>query len=110
LEQIVTCGDAVFHGVCLAFGTEVLERTQLVAGEFSQACAVRGQLQKLSLTLGDFEAEEFREFSQLPTILALANGIAWCRLCNAAGIMNFNENLESIEREAAFGKELFKHD
>jgi len=60
--------------------------------------------------LGDLTAEELRKLPQLPAVLALPHGVTRGRLRDAAGVAYLDQDLESVERQPAFGKESFKHD
>src|SRR5436190_4401243 len=55
-------------------------------------------------------AEEIFQLFDLPAVLTLPDGVALRRLHDASGGANLQKCLEPIERQAAFGKEFFKHD
>ena len=93
-----------------ALRPEILERAQMRAGEFGQAHSLRRELEDLASALGGLAAEEFRDFAQLPAVLALTNGIARSRLCDAPGVVNLDQHPQAVEGKAAFGEEFLKHD
>jgi hypothetical protein len=55
-------------------------------------------------------AKVFGQLAELPAVLTLPDRIPWSRLCYASGIVDLDENPQTIKREAALGKEIFKHD
>lgn len=87
-----------------------IPREHGLAGPFSEPFALDHEIQKFWSPLGHCAADEFRQLPEPSAELPRSHGIAGRRLRDTAGVADCDRNVESVEREPAFGEKGFNHD
>jgi len=89
---------------------KIFEILQLAANQFCQPPASRGERERLAFAAREFGTKELFQFADLPTDLALSVRVVWSRFRDAALLRHLHETEQPVERQAAFGEEVIKHD
>ena len=97
MHEAVARADGEGHGLVGASAGEIHKSPELLAHGARELFASGANDHATAAALEQFDAEEFFQFSDLTTVLALPHGIATDGARDASGIGHRNEGAEPVE-------------